>query len=91
MLVSFSPGRKRSIYQLSNFCFLWLGQGRLDGAICHYKEEKKMAFLRLMIEKGVRNIEMECVVFASMCKMVNIKCKNGFVCFSCVRVLQSNQ
>ena len=41
------------------------GQGRLDGAICDYTEDDKMAFLERAYEKGVRNIEMESLTFAA--------------------------
>ena len=41
------------------------GQGRLDGAICDYTEEDKLAFLKTAYDKGVRNIEMESLTFAA--------------------------
>lgn len=50
-------------------CF-YEGQARLDGAICEYGLEDKMAFLRKAAEAGVRNIEMESVMFGAFCKKV---------------------
>jgi len=44
-------------------CF-YEGQGRLDGAICHYEAADKLAFLQKASEAGVRNIEMESLMLA---------------------------
>lgn len=48
------------------------GQGRLDGAICEYTLEEKMAFLQYAADAGVRNIEMEARCFAGFCYKLNI-------------------
>ena len=51
-----------------------VGQGRLDGAFCDFSEADKMAFLSKALESGVRNIEMESLCFAAMCRHANVKC-----------------
>jgi uridine phosphorylase len=53
-------------------CF-YEGQGRLDGAICDYSEEEKMAFLGRAHGAGVKNIEMEATVFASFTHQLGIR------------------
>lgn len=50
-----------------------LEQGRLDGAICDYTREEKMAFLQKAYDNGVRNLEMESLGFAAFCKHLKIK------------------
>lgn len=60
--------------------FLWFsscatGQGRLDGALCSYTEKDKQAYLRAAHAAGVRNIEMESSVFATMCSACGLKGK----------------
>lgn len=52
---------------------LFLGQGRLDGALCSYTEEKRQVFLKKAYDHGIRNIEMESLVFASMCNRANVR------------------
>jgi len=49
------------------------GQARLDGAFCNYTEEDKMGYLKELHQKGVRNIEMESTLFASLCNRAGIK------------------
>jgi len=49
-------------------------QGRLDGAMCDFSEEEKMAFLKEAHNRGVRNIEMEGLGFASFCTHLGIPC-----------------
>lgn len=49
------------------------GQGRLDGALCSYTEKDKQAYLRAAHAAGVRNIEMESSVFATMCGACGLK------------------
>ena len=56
---------------LSCNCF-YEGQGRLDGAICHYDEAGKFRFLRTAYDRGVRNIEMEALQFASFTRELGI-------------------
>lgn len=46
---------------------------RLDGYLCEYTAEDKFAFLKLIHEKGVRNIEMESTCFASMTYRAGVK------------------
>ncbi|ESO02215.1 hypothetical protein HELRODRAFT_106532 [Helobdella robusta] len=48
------------------------GQGRLDGAVCEYDEEKKMNFLKKAYDFGVRNLEMEALAFGYLCSQANI-------------------
>eukprot|EP00123_Amoebidium_parasiticum_P001154 comp12198_c0_seq1/m.6962 comp12198_c0_seq1/g.6962 ORF comp12198_c0_seq1/g.6962 comp12198_c0_seq1/m.6962 type:complete len:313 (-) comp12198_c0_seq1:565-1503(-) len=50
------------------------GQGRLDGALCEYDEAKKMAYLKKAHDKGVTNIEMECVMFGAFCHRAKVPC-----------------
>ena len=49
---------------------VFVGQGRLDGAVCEHTEEEKMDFLRRAEKAGVVNIEMECAAMASLCNKV---------------------
>lgn len=51
------------------------GQGRLDGALCSYTEKDKQAYLRAAHAAGVRNIEMESSVFATMCRACGLRGK----------------
>jgi len=69
-------------------CF-YEGQGRLDGAICPYDEKDKMDFLKLAHEKGVRNIEMESVMFGAFCKSVGVR--GAVVCTTLVNRLLGDQ
>eukprot|EP00048_Salpingoeca_helianthica_P003614 m.68974 g.68974 ORF g.68974 m.68974 type:complete len:300 (+) comp12805_c0_seq3:250-1149(+) len=48
------------------------GQGRLDGALCSYTPEAKLAYLERAHKAGVRNIEMEGLVVASFCQALGI-------------------
>ena len=43
---------------MSTDCF-YEGQGRIDGAICQYTEEDKLAWLTKIQAAGVLNMEME--------------------------------
>uniref|UniRef100_A0A8C8T3F1 Uridine phosphorylase n=1 Tax=Peromyscus maniculatus bairdii TaxID=230844 RepID=A0A8C8T3F1_PERMB len=49
------------------------GQGRLDGALCSFSQEKKLDYLRRAHKAGVRNIEMESTVFAAMCGLCGLR------------------
>ena len=61
-----------------------LVKGRLDGAVCEYTEEDKMAYLHRVAQKvkialiqtfpgqGVTNMEMEALVFAALTHKVLI-------------------
>ena len=57
----------------SKHLFVYIGQGRLDGAFCEYSEDDKMSFLRQAYDRGVRNIEMESVCFAAFCLRANVR------------------
>nr|XP_036675544.1 uridine phosphorylase 1-like isoform X3 [Drosophila suzukii] len=69
-------------------CF-YEGQGRTDGAICEYTEKDKMDFLQKCHDLGIRNIEMEASMFASVTKKVGVKA--GDVCVTVVNRLQGDQ
>jgi len=58
------------------------GQGRLDGAFCSFTKEEKKEFLKKAYESGVRNLEMESLVFAGLCNRVGIKS-----CIVCVALV----
>ncbi|VDM33269.1 unnamed protein product [Hydatigera taeniaeformis] len=64
-------------------------QGRLDGAICEYTEEEKMAFLKKAYDSGVRNLEMESLGFAAFCQ--HLKIKAAVICVTLVNRLVSDQ
>lgn len=55
------------------------GQARLDGAFCPYSRKDRDDFLEKAYDSGVRNIEMESLVFASMCIRAGVK-----ACIVCV-------
>ena len=69
-------------------CF-YEGQGRLDGAICDYKEEDKMDFVRKLDSLGVRNIEMEAAMFAAFTNHLNIKA--AVACVTLLNRLEGDQ
>lgn len=58
------------------------GQGRLDGAFCTYSKEDKTEFLKKAHSSGVRNIEMESLVFTAFCNRAGIK-----ACVACVALV----
>lgn len=66
-----------------------LAQGRLDGAVCEFTEEDKMAFLRGVAAKGVTNMEMEALVFAALTHKVGIRA--AVVCVTLLDRLQGDQ
>lgn len=49
-------------------------QGRLDGALCEYTAAERDAWLRELHGMGVRNIEMESSLLASLCGRLGIRC-----------------
>lgn len=53
------------------------GQARLDGFFCDYSKEDKMAFLRRVHNRGIKNIEMESLCFAAYCYRAGIKSKHN--------------
>jgi len=61
-------------------CF-YEGQGRLDGAICHYQLAEKMNFLNKCYSLGIKNIEMEAPMFAALTHHLNIKAADVCVTF----------
>ncbi|XP_050407001.1 uridine phosphorylase 2 [Patella vulgata] len=65
------------------------GQGRLDGAFCDYKKSDKMAFLKRIHERGVRNIEMESLCFAAYCHRAGIK--SAVICVTLLDRLHGDQ
>jgi len=65
------------------------GQGRLDGAFCEFSEVEKMNFLEEAHRAGVRNIEMESLVVASLCQRAAIKA--AIVCVTLVNRLENDQ
>uniref|UniRef100_A0A1L8EC81 Putative uridine phosphorylase n=1 Tax=Haematobia irritans TaxID=7368 RepID=A0A1L8EC81_HAEIR len=69
-------------------CF-YEGQGRLDGASCEYRESDKLTFLQQLYEKGVRNIEMEATMFASLTKHVGVRAAD--VCVTLLNRLNGDQ
>ncbi|KJH47458.1 uridine phosphorylase [Dictyocaulus viviparus] len=65
------------------------GQMRLDGFFCDYKSDDKMAFLKELHEKGVRNIEMESTCFASMTHRAGVKA--AIVCVALLNRMKGDQ
>ena len=66
-----------------------MAQGRLDGAVCEFTEEDKMAFLREVAAKGVTNMEMEALVFAALTHKAAIRA--AVVCVTLLDRLQGDQ
>lgn len=58
---------------------MFLGQGRLDGALCGYTEKDKQEYLNAAYMAGVRNIEMESSVFAAMCRACGLRGMLAFI------------
>eukprot|EP00030_Apusomonadida_sp_AF-17_P008953 a969_33.p1 GENE.a969_33~~a969_33.p1 ORF type:complete len:330 (-),score=123.05 a969_33:258-1217(-) len=69
-------------------CF-YEGQGRLDGALCDYTNDDKMAFLRRIHDKGVRNIEMEASYLAAFTHRLGIRA--AVVCCTLLNRLDGDQ
>ena len=65
------------------------GQGRLDGAICEYNEEDKMNYLKKVAEAGVKNMEMEALVFGALTHMAGIR--SAVVCVTLLDRLKGDQ
>uniref|UniRef100_A0A8D2LRC3 Uridine phosphorylase 2 n=2 Tax=Varanus komodoensis TaxID=61221 RepID=A0A8D2LRC3_VARKO len=65
------------------------GQGRLDGALCSFSNEKKLEYLKRAYNAGVRNIEMESTVFAAMCRLCGLKA--AVVCVTLLDRLEGDQ
>lgn len=66
-----------------------VGQARLNGAFCDYGEKQKMSYLEEVHKAGVRNIEMESLCFAAMCRRAGIAA--AVVCVSLVNRLNGDQ
>lgn len=64
-------------------------QARLDGFICDFSEEEKVEFLKKAHSRGIRNIEMESICFAAMCRQANVR--GAVVCAALVDRLRSDQ
>ncbi|KAI2796257.1 Uridine phosphorylase 2, partial [Blomia tropicalis] len=64
-------------------------QSRIDGAICNYGINEKIARLRHLVDNGIRNIEMEATAFASMCRYTGIRC--AIVCCTLLNRLDGDQ
>ncbi|KDO23519.1 uridine phosphorylase [Saprolegnia parasitica CBS 223.65] len=64
-------------------------QGRLDGAICEYTNDDKMAFLQKAYDAGTRNIEMEARMFAAFCHKLRIPA--AVVCVTLLNRLEGDQ
>ncbi|KAH8406975.1 hypothetical protein KR222_002131, partial [Zaprionus bogoriensis] len=64
-------------------------QGRTDGASCDYTEDEKMKFLNECHKKGIRNIEMEATMFASLTSHVGVKAAD--ICVTLVNRLNGDQ
>ncbi|XP_017143442.1 uridine phosphorylase 1 isoform X2 [Drosophila miranda] len=69
-------------------CF-YEGQGRTDGAICEYSAEDKMKFLQKCHNLGIRNIEMEASMFASVTQKIGVKA--GDICVTLLNRLDGDQ
>lgn len=65
------------------------GQARLDGAFCDYTEKEKMSFLTEAHRQGIRNIEMESICFASICRQCNVR--GAVVCVTLLNRLLGDQ
>ncbi|XP_061432368.1 uridine phosphorylase 1-like [Lethenteron reissneri] len=65
------------------------GQARLDGAVCTYSHEEKLAYLRAAHEAGVCNIEMESSVFSVLCRLSGLQA--GVVCVTLLDRLAGDQ
>jgi len=57
--------------------------------VCEYNEADKMEFLKKCHNLGIRNIEMEATMFASVTQLVGIKAAD--VCVTLVNRLNGDQ
>lgn len=69
-------------------CF-YEGQGRLDGALCEYNSEDKFEFIKRAEAVGVKNIEMESLMFGAFCARAGIKA--GVICITLVDRTKGDQ
>lgn len=66
--------------------FNFIEQGRLDGAICSFSQEEKLAYLKSAYDHGIRNLEMEGTAITSHCNSTGhrgdtFKCLNNLCYF----------
>lgn len=67
-----------------------IGQARMDGAVCEYTKSEQQAYLKMLKEKGVNNIEMECSAMAALCFKASVRC--AIVCVVLVnRLINGDQ
>ncbi|XP_072197231.1 uridine phosphorylase 2 isoform X3 [Excalfactoria chinensis] len=65
------------------------GQGRLDGALCSFSNERKLEYLKRAHDAGVRNIEMESTAFAALCGLCGLRA--AVVCVTLLDRLEGDQ
>ena len=64
-------------------------QGRIDGFFCDYTEEDKFEFLKRIYDAGVRNVEMEALLFLAFAQRAHIRA--GVLCAVIVNRLEVGQ
>ncbi|VDP40667.1 unnamed protein product [Schistosoma curassoni] len=64
-------------------------QGRLDGAICSFSQEEKLAYLKSAYDHGIRNLEMEGTAITSHCNSTGHRAI--LVCVAVVNRLENDQ
>lgn len=74
---------------MSITCCYLSGQARVDGAFCDYTFDDKLKFLQKIYDAGVRNIEMESVCFAAMCKRAGVSA--AILCVTLLDRLKGDQ
>ena len=67
----------------------YIAQARLDGPFCDYTLEQKMQYLRDAYDAGVKNFEMECTAFTSLCLRAGIRA--AVVCVALLNRLEGDQ
>ena len=65
--------RDNNVFHFITISMEFLGQARIDGAICDHTLEDKIEYLKAAYDAGVRNIEMEGTCLAAMCHKSGIK------------------
>lgn len=65
------------------------GQGRLDGAFCDITAEDRMAYMKLLRERGIKNLEMELLAFGAMTHRAGIRAAG--VCVTLLDRLNGDQ
>ncbi|OTF74792.1 uridine phosphorylase 1-like protein, partial [Euroglyphus maynei] len=64
-------------------------QSRIDGAICNHTIDDKFNRLDHLKKAGIVNIEMESLVFGSMCRYVNVDA--AIICVTLVNRFDGDQ